>query len=497
MALRTTREEAGPVRSFDRLYIGGGWVEPGTDEVQKVIDPATGEVVGRAPKASEEDVDRAVRAAREAFENWSGLPLEERLLYLERFYERYQARAEDVNRTLVAQVGAPISQARVFVGGSAGEIIPSAIENARSFAWEHPLETQPGSLIVREPIGVVAAVSPWNNPMFLALNKIAMALAAGCTVVHKPASITPGAAFHLAELADEAGLPPGVFNVLWGSSRTIGGALNSHPGVDMVDFTGSTASGEQVMRAAAPTTKKVLLELGGKGPSVVLDDADLETAARTTMLNCLVIAGQTCGALTRLIVPRDRMEEATEVAVRVAEEQVLGDTFDEGTTMGPVVSADARETVRGYIRSGIEEGATLATGGEEPPEGLDRGFWVRPTVFTDVGSGMRITQEEIFGPVLSIIPHDGSDEDAVRIANDSDYGLRGAVWSRDVDRAVRIAKRIRCGSVDINGDKFTLEAPWGGYKRSGFGRCMGRYGLEEFLQIKSVQIADDLAASYS
>jgi acyl-CoA reductase-like NAD-dependent aldehyde dehydrogenase len=479
------------------VFIDGAWVKPSGTGRQDVTDPATGEVVGYSPAADERDVDRAVAAARRAFEGWATTPLEERLGHLQRLYDAYQARSEAINETMTTEVGAPIRQARVFVGGSAGEIIPSAIANARAFTWEHRLELQPGSLIVHEPYGVVAAVSPWNNPMFLALNKIAFALAAGCTVVHKPASITPGAARHLAEIAAEVDLPAGVFNVIWGSSSTAGNALDGHPEVDMVDFTGSTASGEHVTNAAAPTNKKVLLELGGKGPSVVLDDADLETAVRATVTNCLVIAGQTCGALTRLIVPRALLAQATEIAVQVAEQQVLGDTFDEATTLGPVVSADARDTIRGYIRSGLDQGATLATGGVEPPDGLDRGFWVRPTVFTDVDPGMTIAQEEIFGPVLSIIGYDGGDDAAVRVANDSPYGLRGAVWAAGEDRAVAAARRMRIGSVDVNGDKFTLEGPWGGYKRSGFGRCMGHYGLQEFLQVKSIQIGAELAATYS
>jgi aldehyde dehydrogenase (NAD+) len=342
------------------------------------------------------------------------------------------------------------------------------------------------SVVVREAAGVVAAITPWNYPLHQAVAKVAPALAAGCTVVLKPSEVAPLSAFLLAEAAEEAGLPSGVLNVVTGRGAA-GEALVAHPDVDMVSFTGSTAAGRAVAAAAAATVKRVTLELGGKSPAVVLDDADIDEAVRSAVSQCYLNSGQTCIAWSRLLVPRSRQDEAVAVARKVAEEFTVGDPLAGSARLGPLATRDQRERVRSYIRKGVEEGATLVAGGPEPPEGLARGFYVRPTVFADVKEDMTIAQEEIFGPVVAVIPYDDED-DAVRIANGTIYGLHGAVFSRDRERALAVARRLRTGQVDVGGGTYNHLAPFGGYKQSGVGRELGRQGLEEFLEVKSLQL---------
>jgi acyl-CoA reductase-like NAD-dependent aldehyde dehydrogenase len=351
----------------------------------------------------------------------------------------------------------------------------------------YPFEEEIGSsLIVREPIGVVGAITPWNYPLHQVVAKVAPALGAGCTIVLKPSEVAPLSAVLFAEIIDEAGLPPGVFNLVLGTGPVVGEAIAAHPDVDMVSFTGSTRAGRRVSELAAGTIKRVALELGGKSANVILPDADLEKAVKVGIANCFINGGQTCTAQTRMLVDRAHYEQALELARQVAEGYTVGSPDDESTRIGPMVSAAQRERVRGYIEKGIAEGARVVTGGAEPPEGLDHGYYVRPTVFADVAPTMTIAQEEIFGPVLSVIPYDDED-DALRIANDSPYGLSGAVWAGEPERALAFAKRMRTGQVEVNGGRFNPMAPFGGYKQSGNGRELGRFGLEEFLEVKSLQ----------
>jgi acyl-CoA reductase-like NAD-dependent aldehyde dehydrogenase len=353
---------------------------------------------------------------------------------------------------------------------------------------EFPFEEQIGnSQIVREPVGVVGCITPWNYPLHQISAKVAPALAAGCTVVLKPSEVTPLNAFVLAELIEGAGAPPGVFNLVTGFGPVVGEAMVAHPDVDMVSFTGSTAAGRRVSQVAAESVKRVALELGGKSPNVILDDADLEQAVVDGVSKCYLNSGQTCSALTRMLVPRELLGEAEAIAAAVAEKTRVGDPFDPETKLGPLVSEAQRERVRGYIRKGVEEGAKLVAGGEEAPDGAERGYFVRPTVFSDVTPEMTIAQEEIFGPVLAIMPY-ADEEDAIRIANGTIYGLAGGVWSGDPERARRVARRLRTGQVEINGGTFNPLAPFGGFKQSGHGRELGPYGLLEFLEVKALQL---------
>jgi acyl-CoA reductase-like NAD-dependent aldehyde dehydrogenase len=355
-------------------------------------------------------------------------------------------------------------------------------------ALDFPLETRIGtSLLVRQPAGVVAAITPWNYPLYQLAAKLAPALAAGCTIVLKPASAAPLAAFALAEVIDGLGLPPGTVNVISGPGGQIGEMLAAHPDVDMVSITGSTQAGIQVAQAAAKTVKRVTLELGGKSPFILLHDTDLAAALPVAVRSCFVNNGQTCSALTRLIVPRSLLPEVEEGLAELIGAMHVGDPLDAGTDLGPVVTAGQRQTIRDYIGQGSAESATLVTGGQDPPDGLDRGFYVRPTVFSEVTPDMVIAREEIFGPVLAVLPADSEDE-AVRIANDSEYGLAGGVWSADQDRAVAVARRLRTGQVAVNGGRFNVRAPFGGYRASGVGRELGEHGLTEYFELTSLQL---------
>jgi aldehyde dehydrogenase (NAD+) len=468
----------------DKIYVGGSWVpSTGTGTIQ-VIDSNTEEPMATVPDGTPEDVDNAVAAAAGAFESWSSTSVDERSKLLARIGEGLSARMDEIGDIVSREVGMPRKLSAMIQAGLPAGVWADAAQKVLEVTWE---EQVGNSLVVREPVGVVGAITPWNYPLYQISLKVAPALAAGCTVVLKPSEVAPLNAFILADVIDEVGLQPGTFNLVCGTGPVVGEAIAAHPKVDMVSFTGSTRAGRRVMQLAAEGVKRVALELGGKSANVLLEDADLDTAIPSGMFACYLNSGQTCSALTRMIVPRSRLEEVEERAAAAAEMFPPGDAFESDTGIGPLVSAAQRERVRGYIQKGIDEGARLVTGGAEAPEGLERGFFVRPTIFSDVRSDMTIAQEEIFGPVLSIIPYD-TEEEAIEIANDSNYGLAGAVWSNDPQHAQAVARRMRTGQVDINGGAFNPAAPFGGYKQSGIGRERGMYGLDEYLEVKSLQL---------
>jgi acyl-CoA reductase-like NAD-dependent aldehyde dehydrogenase len=468
----------------DRIFIGGEWVEPSGGETIEMVNPTSEDVIGTIPACSPADTDRAVAAAREAFTSWSQTSREERAGYIAAIAEGLGGRAEELTATITQELGMPLKLSAIIQVGLPTSQFASMPKLMEEVAWEEEIGN---SRVLREPVGVLGAITPWNYPLNQIAAKVAPALAAGCTVVLKPSEVTPLNAFLLAEVIEAAGLPAGVFNLVTGFGPVVGEAIAAHPGVDMVSFTGSTRAGRRVSELAAETVKPVAMELGGKSPNVILDDADLERAIPDGVAKCLLNSGQTCSALTRMLVPRQRLAEAEELAKATAESFAPGDPFDSSTRLGPLVSDVQRERVRGYIRKGVEEGARLITGGAEAPEGLERGYFVSPTVFSEVDAEMTIGQEEIFGPVLAIQPYEGED-DAIRIANSTPYGLAGGVWSADTPRAIAIARRIRTGQIEINGGAFNPLAPFGGYGQSGHGRENGRYGIEELLQVKSLQL---------
>ncbi|HJL01535.1 MAG TPA: aldehyde dehydrogenase family protein [Polyangiaceae bacterium LLY-WYZ-15_(1-7)] len=467
----------------DRIYVRGEWVASEGEGRFEVIDAATEEVLGHVPAGAPPDAERAVEAAAAAFPLWAATSVEDRASYLRRIGEALAERRNEIGDLVSREVGMPQKLARPIQGGMPAETF---LYYARLIE-ELPLEEEHGtSLVVKEPVGVVAAITPWNYPLHQIAGKVAPALAAGCTVVLKPSEVAPLSAFVLADVIDGLGLPPGVFNLVSGDGPTVGEALVTHPKVDMVSFTGSTRAGRRVSALAAETIKRVTVELGGKSASVVLDDAELPKAVKASVNDCYLNGGQTCSAWTRLLVPKALEEEAARLAKEAAERFTVGDPSEPKTRLGPMVSATQRDRVRAYIRQGLEEGAELVTGGPDAPEGLGKGFFVKPTVFAKVRPEMTIAREEIFGPVLCILGYE-DEEDAIRLANDSPYGLAGAVWSGDDARAERVARRIRAGQVDVNGGAFNPRAPFGGYKQSGNGREFGPWGLEEYFEIKSIQ----------
>src|SRR3954463_5014191 len=469
----------------DKFYIGGQWVAPSGAQTIDVHNAGTGEVMGRVPAGSEKDIEAAVAAARGALESWSQTATEKRAEFLEKISAALKARADELARTIAQEVGMPLKMANRIQAG-----LPIAnFANYARLVKEFPFETRVGnSLVVREPVGVVGAITPWNYPLHQIALKVAPALAAGCTVVLKPSEIAPFNAFILAEAIEAAGVPAGVFNLVTGYGQPAGEALVKHPGVDMISFTGSTRAGKRISELAAQSVKRVALELGGKSAPGVLDDADLAAAVKGTVNGCYLNSGQTCTALTRMLVHESQYPEAARLAAEAAKGFTVGDPLAETTKLGPLTSKAQLERVRSYIKKGQQEGAELLAGGAEAPEGVPAGgYYVRPTIFGKVKNSMAIAQEEIFGPVLSIIPYK-DEEDAIRIANDSVYGLAGAVWSKDDARAQRIARRIRAGQVDVNGGAFNMNAPFGGFKQSGHGREAGVFGLEELLEYKSLQL---------
>ena len=467
----------------DKLYLNGSWTAASTPETIEVRSASTEDPIGRIPAAGAADAAAAVRAARQAFGAWSATSPSQRAEVLKKIQEGLKTRSEEIARCITGEVGMPLKLSTMIQAGSPIATFGMYARLLADFAFE---ERVGNSLVLREPIGVVAAITPWNYPLHQIAAKVAPALAAGCTVVLKPSEVAPLNAFILAEVIDAAGLPPGVFNLVTGLGASVGEALVTDPEVDMVSFTGSTRAGKRVGELAAQSVKRVALELGGKSAAVLLDDADFAAAVRGTVNACFLNSGQTCTATTRLLVPQGRYDEAAKLAVEAAAKFTLGDPFAETSKLGPLISATQRERVRDYIRKGIAEGAQLLCGGPEAPAALPRGYYVSPTIFGRVKPGSTIEQEEIFGPVLSIITYTDEDE-AARIANDTPYGLAGAVWAASDERALAFARRLRTGQVDINGGSFNPLAPFGGYKQSGNGRELGKYGLEEFLEYKAAQ----------
>ena len=470
------------MREMLQFYIDGSWVDPVTPNPFDVINPATEEVCGRISLGSAADVDLAVAAAKRAFASYSQTTREERIELLEAILAEFAKRHDEVAEAIMEEMGAPWGLAKNAQAASGPQHIKAALRALKTFEFEERNRT---TLIVKEPVGVCGLITPWNWPMNQVAVKVAPALAAGCTMVLKPSEIAPFDAMIFAEILDTAGVPAGVFNLVNGDGPGVGTALSQHPDVDMMSFTGSTRAGVLVAQNAAPTVKRVAQELGGKSANIILDDADFETAVKDGAADVFDNTGQSCDAPSRMLVPRDRMDEAAALAAAVAEATIVGDPTDEKTEVGPLVSAVQWDKVQALIQQGIDEGATLAAGGTGRPEGLDKGYFAKPTVFADVSNDMTIAREEIFGPVLSIIPFE-DDDDAVRIANDTLYGLSGYVSSGNLDRARNVAARMRTGMVHINGAHLDSMAPFGGYKQSGNGREWGAHGIEEFLEVKSV-----------
>jgi aldehyde dehydrogenase (NAD+) len=467
---------------YSELFIDGAWKAPHSNKMIDVVSASTEEVIGAVPEGTAEDVAVAAQAAHRAFEHgWSQTSVEERAGWLEKLSGALKDRSEQIARTIAMEVGSPISIATSIQAGLPVMVTASYAKILREAKLEHEIGN---SLVIREPVGVVGAITPWNYPLHQIMAKVAPALAAGCTVVLKPSEVAPLNAMLLAEACMAIGLPPGVLNIVTGYGPVVGEAIASHPLIDMVSFTGSVRAGKRVSVLAAESIKRVTLELGGKSAFVVLDDAPFEKAIPSGARNAMLNSGQTCSAWTRMLVPRARQQEAIDLAAAAVNGLKVGDSLDAATRLGPLVSDTQRERVEGYIAKGKAEGAKLVAGGGRPAS-LERGYFVEPTVFADVRSEMTIAQEEIFGPVLSIIPYD-SDDEAVRIANDTIYGLAGGVWSGDPERAMKIARRMRTGQVDVNGGRYNPLAPFGGYKQSGVGRELGQYGLEEYLQVKSI-----------
>jgi betaine-aldehyde dehydrogenase len=472
----------------DTLYIGGEWVAPEGTDVIEVISPHSEEVIATVPDGTPADIDRAVAAARQTFDgtDWPRLPLDERLAIVQRFTDLYAARMMDMASLITEEMGSPITFSQLAQSPTPWMMLNTFMGIARDLDWE---ETRPGVMggpviVRREPVGVVAAIVPWNVPQFVTMSKLAPALVSGCTMVLKPAPETPLDAYLMAELLQEAGVPAGVVNIV-PAGRETGEHLVRHAGVDKVAFTGSTAAGRRIASLCGEQLKRCSLELGGKSAAIILDDADLAATMQGLKMASLMNNGQACVAQTRILASKDRYSEVVDALAETVKSMSVGDPADPTTEIGPLVAERQQERVEKYIALGQEEGARVVVGGNGPPEGLERGWYVQPTVFADATNDMRIAREEIFGPVLTVIPYDGVD-DAVRLANDSDYGLAGSVWTADTAAGMDIARRVRTGTYGINQYLMDFMAPFGGYKASGIGREFGREGLEHYLETKSI-----------
>ncbi|HEY6644972.1 aldehyde dehydrogenase family protein [Povalibacter sp.] len=467
---------------FRRFFIDGAWVTPAGRREIDVINPATEEAVGKILLGTPEDVDAAVQAARRAFESFSQTSREERIALLERILEVFQSHMSRLGQAISDEMGAPMKLALGAQAGSGPGHFASTLAALKDFEFEEQLGT---TRIRREPVGVCGLITPWNWPINQIACKVAPALAAGCTIVLKPSEIAPLSAHVFAEIMEEAGVPRGVFNMVDGDGPGVGEAISHHPGIDMVSFTGSTRAGVLVAKAAAETVKRVSQELGGKSANIILEDADLNAAVKTGVLSMMANTGQSCNAPSRMLVPAKLYAEAVQIAKAVAEKTKVGDPKAEGVNMGPVSSKTQFDKIQALLKKGIEEGATVVTGGPGRPDGLDKGYFIKPTVFANVNNDMTIAREEIFGPVLCMIPYQ-TEEEAIRIANDTVYGLSGYVYSGNIEHARRVGSKLRAGMIHLNGAPTDANAPFGGYKQSGNGREWGREGLREFLEVKAV-----------
>ena len=475
------------MKHYNDHYINGQWVKAQSGKNFEVHDSTTEEVFATVPQGTKAEAEQAVLAARAAFDSWSQLPVETRCAYIDKIVQGLKDRTDEMGTAIAREVGMPIKLAKMIQVGGPVFNWGNAAKVARRFVWE---EKVGNSLVVREPIGVVGCITPWNFPLNQITLKVAPALAAGCTVVLKPSEIAPINAMILTEIIHAAGLPAGVFNLVNGTGPEVGEVLASHPEVDMVSFTGSTRAGKRVGELAAQSVKRVALELGGKSASLILPDADLEAAVKGSVSACMLNSGQTCSAHTRMLVSESQYEDAKKIAQTAIAKLTLGPSLDESTRLGPLVSAAQRDRVIGFIEQGIQEGAEVVAGGPQKPA-FDKGYFVQPTILR-VKASDTLAKEEIFGPVLVIITYKDEAE-AIRIANDSIYGLGGGVWSKDEAHAVAVARRIRTGQVDINGAPFNSNAPFGGYKQSGNGRENGKFGFEEFLEFKAMQFKPEAA----
>ncbi|MDE2357234.1 MAG: aldehyde dehydrogenase family protein [Alphaproteobacteria bacterium] len=469
------------MRDYLKFYIDGKWVDPVTPRTLDVINPATEEVCGRISNGSAADVDKAVAAAKAAFETFSRTSREERIDLLERIQAEYQKRFGDIAQAITEEMGAPASlsqraQAPIGLGH-----IATGIAVLKAFKFEEDRGT---TRLVREPIGVCGMITPWNWPINQIACKVVPALATGCTMVLKPSEEAPFSAYIWTEILHAAGVPAGVFNMVNGTGVDVGAAIASHPGIDMVSFTGSTRAGVEVAKAAAPTVKRVAQELGGKSPNIILEDADLPSAITGGVKHVMNNSGQSCNAPTRMLVPAKKMDEVIVIAKAAAESTTVGDP-NGNAQMGPVVNKTQWEKIQRLIKAGIDEGATLVTGGVGRPEGLDKGYYVKPTVFANVTNDMTIAKEEIFGPVVSILGYDSVDQ-AVQVGNDTEYGLAAYISGTDMNQIRAVASRLRAGQVSINGSGGDMMAPFGGYKMSGNGREWGDFGFHEYLEVKAV-----------
>ncbi len=468
--------------SRDKFYINGQWQKPDVEAFNEVINPATEQAIAKVAMGSVADVESAVAAARGAFASWSQTAPEERAAYIDKIVAGLEARGDEIAAVITAQMGMPVMLAKGAQVGLPIFTFKEAAQLARTYAFHSDHGT---TRVVKEPIGVCAMITPWNFPLNQIAVKVAPALAAGCTMVLKPSEIAPLDAFLLAEIIDEAGLPPGVFNLVVGAGPVIGEALAGHPQVDLVSITGSTRAGSAVAAAAAPSLKRVCQELGGKSANIILDDADYEKAVKGGVRLCMFNSGQACNAPTRMLVPRKDLPRIQELVKQAVAGLVVGDPLDEKTYMGPIANKAQYERVMAFMQRALDEGATLLVGGAQRPDGLDTGYYVAPTVFTDVDNSSRTAQEEAFGPILCLIPYD-TDEQAIALANDSPYGLSGYVQSGDLARAQKVGSRMRTGAVELNGARFDQGAPFGGYKMSGNGREHGVWGLEDYLEVKAI-----------